>query len=74
MKGQRIQEGSRIVFSEVLTLSGVVRLFNNLFWYSTLYSVCVRNGFRRATEYVPHAYGMHSAPYAEYMDGISSHS
>ncbi len=31
MKWQRIQEGSRIVFSGVLTLSGVVRLFNNLF-------------------------------------------
>lgn len=50
MKGQRIQEGSRIVFSGVLTLSGVVRLFNNLFWYQP---------------YIP---------YAEYMDGISSHS
>ena len=41
---------------------------------STSYSVCVRNGFRRATECVPHAYGINSAPYAEYLDAILSHS
>ncbi len=61
MKGQRIQEGSRIVFSEVLTLSGVVRLFNNLFWYQPyipyacgMDSAGLRNTFRTHTECIPH--------------------
>lgn len=55
MKGQRIQEGSRIVFSEVLTLSGVVRLFNNLFWYQLYIPHPMRNMwtlYHRIPEYV----------------------